>query len=179
MAKLTRAVQKVFADSAGANEMEQIGSLRNGSAVYTKDPVVLQALSQYLGGLLDCVSSDKYIPPLEDINAIYFLITRQLAYLFQEGIPEYDAATTYYQNSIVKNSGTTDLYYSKTNDNVGNALSDTVNWGAYQGAGKYMVYNSTLNSIDFVTAGGTVKARLNLDNGNLDLAGTINEGVTF
>jgi hypothetical protein len=134
MAKLTRAVQKIFASDAAANEIEQIGSLRNGSPVYTTDPVVLQALAQYLGGLLDCVSSDKYIPALEDINAMYFLLTRQLAYLFQEGIPEWDSSTTYFQNSIVKNPGTTDLYISRTDDNIGHALSSTTYWLA-QGGG--------------------------------------------
>ena len=128
MAKLTRAHQKVFADNAGATEIEQIGSLRNGSQVFTTNPVTLQALSQYDDGLLACVSSLKLIPALEDINAIYFLFSRQLAYILQEGVPEYDATTEYHQNSIIKETGTTNEYYSRTNNNTGNALSNQTHW---------------------------------------------------
>ena len=136
MTKLTRAVQKVFADSAASNEIEQIGSLRNGTPVYTKDPATLQALAQYAGGLVDIASADKFIPALEDINAIYFLLTRQLAYIMQEGVPEWDADTTYYQNSIVKKTGTTDLYYSRTDSNTNHALTDTTYWLNVGGGGQ-------------------------------------------
>jgi len=136
MPKLDRAVQKIFASTAGVNEIEQIGSLRNGSVNYTTDPVVLQALSQYEDGLVAIVSSDKYIPALEDINAIYFLLTRQLAYLFQEGVAEWDDETTYFINSIVKKPGTADLYFSLVDDNLNHALTDTSYWMPYSSRGQ-------------------------------------------
>lgn len=149
MAKITRAVQKVFADSAGATEIEQIGSLREGSPNYTTDPVELQALARYEGGLIDIVSSDKYIPALEDINALYFLITRQIAYILQDGIPEWDEDTTYYQNSIVKKPGTGDTYISLTDDNVGNALTDVVNWAVHYEPGGIVPLGSIIPFYDF------------------------------
>ena len=136
MAKLTRAIQKVFGSTAAVGEIEQIGSLRNGAQNFTTNPVTLQALPLYLGGLNSIVSANnKKIPALEDINGLYFLITRQLSYLFQEGVPEYDSTTTYYINSIIKKTGTAtgviDLYVSLANDNTGNALTDVTKWAKY------------------------------------------------
>ena len=128
MARLTRAVQKIFGSTAGASDIAQIGSLRNGEIVYTTDPVTLQGLALYLTGLKGIVSSDKYIPALEDINGIYFLFSRQLAYLMQEGIAEWDASTEYHENSIVKDPGTIDQYYSIADDNTGNELTDDTKW---------------------------------------------------
>ena len=136
MAKLARAGQRVFAQDSGVNEVEQIGSLRNGAPNYTKDPVVLQALSQYLDGLLACVTVDKYIPAIEDINAIYFLFSRQLGYLFQEGIAEYDATTEYHIGSLAKDVATPNVYRSIANTNTGNALSDTTKWLPYNTEGQ-------------------------------------------
>jgi hypothetical protein len=128
MARLTRAVQKIFGSTAGASDIAQIGSLRNGEIVYTTDPVTLQGLSLYSTGLKGIVSSDKYIPALEDINGIYFLFSRQLAYLMQEGIAEWDATTEYHIGSKVKEPGTGNVYTSLANDNTGNALSDASKW---------------------------------------------------
>jgi len=45
-----------------------------------------------------------------------------------EVIPEYDAGTTYYADSIVCKTGTYQLYGSITNGNIGNALTDGTNW---------------------------------------------------
>jgi hypothetical protein len=177
MSKLARAEQKIFAGSAGNNEIEQIGSLKNGSQVFTTDPVELQALSQFASGLLAIVSSDKYIPEITDINAIYFLITRQLAYLFQEGVPEYDATTNYFINSIVKGTGTNQLYYSLTDNNLGNALSSATYWTPYTGS-SYLKYNVTLNSLDLMS-GATIKARFFITTGTIATVSRFVEGATL
>jgi hypothetical protein len=65
---------------------------------------------------------------MEDMNAVEYVASYMTAYLYQEGIPEYDAATTYYINSIVKNPSTLQLYGSLTNGNSGNALTSAANW---------------------------------------------------
>ena len=128
MAKLARGVQKIFASTAGANEVEQIGSLRNGAQNFTTDPATLQALTQYLEGLKSIVSATTLIPELSDLNGLYFLITRQLAYIFQEGISEWDTSTIYFINSMVKKVGTQDIYISLTDNNAGNAVTDATKW---------------------------------------------------
>ena len=59
------------------------------------------------------------------------MTTTQIAYLFQEGIPEYNSSAVYQTNSIVKKAGTYEIYGSKINENIGNALPsgvDNANW---------------------------------------------------
>lgn len=131
MAKLTRVLQKIFGSTAGVNGITEYGSTAGGATNYTTDPLVMQSarfLTGILGGVL---GGTKRLPVAEDHNAINFVVTRQLAYLFQEGIPEYDSTTEYFQKSIVKKTGTYELYGSLVNSNTGNALPAAVsdaNW---------------------------------------------------
>lgn len=128
MAKITRKAQKVFGDNGVATDFDQIGSAAAGSIVTSKDPDVIQALSNYLDGWSACVLANSS-PVKEDMNALDFLITRQLAYLFQTGVPEWNATTVYYIGSIAQD-GFGNLYISITDDNTGNALTSTGNWKA-------------------------------------------------
>ena len=83
MSKIGRAGQKIFGSAAAGDEIAQIGSLRSGSINYTTDLVVMQALTEYDSGLNGIVHVSKFIPALEDINAMYFMLTTQVAYGFQ------------------------------------------------------------------------------------------------
>lgn len=99
MAKLTRKTQKIFADSAAASQITAFGSIKANSPnppVYSKDPDIIQS-NEYMQGWSGA-TQDDYAPYRQDMNAIQNLVTRQLAYLFQAGIPEYDSATQYYAN---------------------------------------------------------------------------------
>ncbi len=131
MAKITVKAQKIFAADAGPTEIGVIGSLAAGTPTYdaTKDPDLLQALSNYLDGLYSTVVGSNS-PAMQDINALYYLITRQLAYLYQTGIPEWNATTTYYIGSVV-NNGTGVLFYSLVDDNLNQALTDTTKWRSF------------------------------------------------
>ena len=82
----------------------------------------------YEEGWTDAVISGDKRPPLEEFNGIKYVNDTQTAYLFQEGIAVWDAGTEYHENSIVKLDGTVNLYKSLTNNNIGNALTDPVNW---------------------------------------------------
>lgn len=129
MAKLTRKHQKVFAGSATNNG--QFGSAQVGTKVLSTDLDILQALAAFDNGWNDAVISSQKLPPLEEFQALDHISTRQLAYLFQEGIPEYSSSCTYFQNSIVKKTGTYELYGSLVDNNTGNALPaavDNTNW---------------------------------------------------
>jgi hypothetical protein len=91
----------------------------------------MQSLTAFDNGWNDAVISAQKLPPLEEFQALDHIATRQLAYLFQEGIPEYSASCEYHQNSIVKKAGTYELYGSLINTNTGNALPaavDDTNW---------------------------------------------------
>ena len=131
MAKLTAEVQKVFAQDAPTSDVAQIGSFKAGAALKTKDIATIQALSEYLDGLVDITGSGANLPLLEDINAMYFLATRQLAYLYQSGIPEWNPLQEYYANvSFVQVGG---VVYQSTSGtggspNVGNDPEELQEW---------------------------------------------------
>ena len=129
MAILTRKTQPVFASAAA--DIGQFGSGQLGTKVITTDPAVVMACSSgaaWAGGWLDAVLGANKFPPLEEMNGISFVCTYQLAYLFQEGIPEYDAGTTYSQFGICKKAATFQVYGSLVTNNIGNALTDPASW---------------------------------------------------
>lgn len=126
MSRITRKFQKIFA--LGAANNGQFGSGKTGAKVTSNDLDVIQNLAAWNTGWLDAIISAQDLPPLEEMQSTNYVNTSQLAYLFQEGISEWETATTYYQYSVVKKTNTFDLYGSLTNTNQGNALTDTTNW---------------------------------------------------
>lgn len=126
MAKIPRAFQKIFGGNASNNG--QFGSARTGAKVTSNDILVIQLLQAWANGWSDATISGNNLPTLEEMQGISYVITTQLAYLFQEGIPEYDASTTYFINSLVKNPGTLQIYASLIDNNIGNALSTAADW---------------------------------------------------
>jgi hypothetical protein len=113
--------------------MLQFASRAANAPLQTFDVATIQALSAWNTGLRGSLLANTQgvnIPVLQDFNALMYVVTSQLAYLMQEGIAEYDATTTYYTNSLVKKSGTTQVYKSLTDNNIGNALSNGTYWQA-------------------------------------------------
>ena len=126
MAKLLRRAQKVFSDSLGATgNIAQFGSMKAASIAYSKDPDTIQALAAFATGWTGAVSSGP--PAIEDLNGLFYLLTTQLAYLYQTGIPEWNASATYYIGSLV-NDGSDVIYMSGVNSNANNALTDGTKW---------------------------------------------------
>lgn len=125
MAKLIRKAQKIFGENAPLADIGIVGSLADGSPARSKDVEDIQSSGNYLNGWRD-VTLGAFWPPLEDRNGLDYMITHQLAYLMQQGVPEWNAETTYYINSIVSSDGI--LYRSKTDDNLANSVSDESNW---------------------------------------------------
>lgn len=130
MARITRNTQKIFAGDSNSNQVTVFGSIKSGTPVYSKD--VSQIMNtRFEGGWSDAVEDD-YAPYRQDRNAIDYVVTRQLGYLFQEGIPEWDSGTTYYKNSIVKyvDSGNLKFYKSIADNNI-STLNDDTKWVLY------------------------------------------------
>lgn len=131
MAKLTRALLKLFGSSGTTDKFEQFGSTALGATVYTKDILTIQALTAWLDGFQDAVFASNKAPFLESFNALLYAYGYQMVYQFQEGVPEYDATTTYYVGSLVKKTGTSEIYMSLLDNNLGNVLpskTDNANW---------------------------------------------------
>lgn len=131
MAKIVRKEAKIFGSAAGALEIGQFGSLAAGAIAYTTDPDDIQALSQYEGGWFDAVVGSNS-PAIEDMNALQYLYAYQLAYLMQSGIPEWETNTVYYIGSLATDANGFP-YRSITDDNTGNALTDSANWVPFGG----------------------------------------------
>lgn len=132
MAKLTRIFQNLFGRDGDQAHFGEFGSRSAGSPFNTKDPAVIQALAAFVtNGWKDAINGSNKAPFLEDMNGLFLLIFRQIAYLLQEGNAEWDGSTTYYIGSIVKKTGTFELYGSLTDNNTGNALpsqTNNANW---------------------------------------------------
>lgn len=132
MAKITRATQQIFGENAISTEVTAFGTAMTNNPIFTKDPAQLQTAASLLGWSA-AIESDM-APFEEDTNGLCYLITRQLAYLYQQGTPEWDSDTTYYKNSlctVIENNNLI-IKRSLTDDNTGNnPLTDNVNWADY------------------------------------------------
>ena len=126
MTDLARKTAVEFGSTAGTDEIAKFGSLAAGSPVFSTDPAVIQALAQFTGGWFDAVIGGNS-PAIEDMNALFFVAFYQIAYTLQKGVPVWDSGTTYYIGNVVSDASG-DLYYSLTNTNLNNAVTNTTNW---------------------------------------------------
>lgn len=172
MPKLERIKQEIFANSAGSREVTTFGTAKNETPTYSKDAGTIQN-DNFLQGWNSAVLADK-APYMEDSNALYYVVTRQLAYLFQSGIPEWDENTTYYAYiSYCQVNGT--IYQSLTNNNIGNdPTTDTTNWQDFWGTVKSDI--QSLNSA--VTALNASITELNNSKANISLSNANTAGYT-
>jgi hypothetical protein len=164
MSKLSRITQLLFGSTAGIDQIAQFGSFASGTPAFTTDPSQnsggVQSLPIFLEGWFGAILGGDS-PAIEDMNAIQFLFSRQLAYLMQAGVAEWDNATTYYIGSRAQVNGV--VYSSITNNNINHAVTDSSNWLAPTCPGVL-----TVNSLPF-TAGMTVPANESMTWPNLEI----------
>lgn len=129
MSAIPRKTQQIFGGSLSpAGNIAKFGSLAASSPAYSGDLAQIQTPA-WLNGLAAALINAPgglASPALEDLNAVLYLITTQLAYIFQDGMSEWDSATTYQIDSFVKVGGA--VFISKTANNLNNLVSDTNNW---------------------------------------------------
>lgn len=99
--KLTRTLQKIFGLESQPKQMVEFGSPTNGRAVYSKDAKDIQT-DYYEAGWFPESLSGNIRPYAEDMNALHYVHSYQLAYLLQAGIPEWDPDTPYFKDCIVR-----------------------------------------------------------------------------
>lgn len=176
MAILTRVLQKIFGSTADTAELGVIGSEDAGAAATSSNLDTIQSLSQFLAGLFAITSGGTGLPKLQDFNSLFLLITSQLKYLYQAGIPEYHPSENYYANiSIVQSGGI--VYVSKTgtspSPNVGNTPSSSpTNWRPI--GGKTLITSPATESILTILDGKTLTV-----NKTLTLDGTDGETLNI
>lgn len=136
MTKIPRVKQEIFGQQAGSRQITAFGTAKTDNPVFTTDVAQIQN-NNFLQGWLSALLPDK-APWEEDMNALFYAITSQLAYLFQEGFPEYDSNTEYNIGSLVKsvdNQGNITIYKSLVNANAGNPLTNDNYWTVFQSDG--------------------------------------------
>lgn len=124
--RLTRYYQKIFGSTGGPLEFGKFGSLAGGTPEYGTTPAEMQSLANFDGGWFAAILGNNK-PAIEDMNALFYIVFYQIAYLMQNGIPEWDAETEYSIGQMVQDA-TGYHYFSLANTNVGNALTDATKW---------------------------------------------------
>ena len=121
--KLERKVMEIYGENAATRDIIAYGSDIAGNIVETKDPDVIQT-EAYKTGVRSAVVGNNSTT-LQNRQALDFLFSRQLKYLYQHGIAEWGADETYYKSSVVKGSDG-NLYGSITDNNEGHdPVTDT------------------------------------------------------
>ena len=157
MARLPRKDQRIFGETGPQEQFGQVGSLAvdENNPETTKDITDIQSLTNYLEGWFSCVI-DENAPSIEDMNSLFYLITRQLAYVLQRGIPEWSAGTEYHEGSFVQ-FGNGVLYKSIIDDNLNNQPTDVNSWE------EFSTGDSTTIETQAFSGDGTLDQRFVLD----------------
>lgn len=94
---LDRKYQKIFGGSlTPTGNISVYGTKKEGNVSYSDNLDLIQS-NNWLLGMIGGTSQDK-APYLQDLNGIFYTITKQLAYIFQAGIPEWESQTEYFAN---------------------------------------------------------------------------------
>lgn len=144
MVRLTRKNIKVFAGSSNNNGI--FGSLQANNPVLTNDVEQIQSLAAWESGWESATETSEELPPIEEMNSISYVTTYQQAYLMQEGMPEWASTVTFYKGSLTKQVTSTGfrIFCSLTDNNLGNALSDTTNWKKVMDSDDLYAFDSTV-----------------------------------
>lgn len=152
--KLERKVMEIYGENAATRDIIAYGSDIAGNIVETKDPDVIQTAA-YKTGVRSAVVGNNSTT-LQNRQALDFLFSRQLKYLYQQGIAEWGADETYYKSSVVKGSDG-NIYGSKIDDNVGhNPVGDIANWEQLNGSG--FDFEGTKAEFDAAVSEGIITA---------------------
>ncbi len=134
MAKLPRKTQKIFCSNPTSKKQTSVfGTMKTADKQYSTDVGTLQSNAAYEQGWKSATIA-SYKPFMEDFNTLNYINTSQLAYLFQQGIPEWDSATTYYKNSFCSYNG--DLWKSLIDDNLNNTPLEGEAWTLFTSSSK-------------------------------------------
>lgn len=106
MSQLTRKLFKIFCANKTSTPTDNIGvfgSKKAGASAWSSDPDTIQS-AHYLNGWTDAVVSNQ-APCMDDMNALQYVFSYMIKYLYQTGIPEWLSTEEYYQYSFVRYNG--------------------------------------------------------------------------
>ena len=164
MTAMIRKESKVFAGKS--TDSGVFGSAQSGVPQLSTDVEALTEDDALWGaGWNGCiVSNEDLIPPLEEMQTASYATSYQVNYLLEQGIPAWDAKTTYFIGSYVKEEGV--LFYSLIDDNIGNELNDSSSWIQFllptepqAGASPYVNFTGTIEGFTGEADGLIVKMK--------------------
>lgn len=127
--KIERKQMKIYASNpTKPTDIIAYGSDIVGPRVNTIDPDQIQT-AQYEKGIRTAVVG-KRSTSLQNRQTLDYLFSRALKYLFQIGVAEWLATEEYFIGSVASD-GEGGLFVSKTDNNIGNALSNTTHWDKF------------------------------------------------
>lgn len=172
MTTFTRKKLEEYAGDVTATDLQVVGSDNAGLPALSDDPEVLQANNAYKQGLLNIKNSSSNDLELKEINSLFYIHNYHLNYIFQKGLQEYNADTSYQLDSYVRDGIT--IYKSITNSNLNNPLTDTNNWEfvASLKSGSNVVFVNTLSDFPTPATNNITLA----DNTAYIIFGTVNVG---
>ena len=143
MAKLTRVTGKVFGSQASPTGdvdngayIGQFGSAQAGTYVGTDDVAMIQNLPAWEQGWIGACVEEDQLPPLPERTGVDKVLSYQECYLLQQGMPEWDSATTFYVDNFCSYNGV--IYKSLTDINLNNQPDTSVaNWEVYGKISQY------------------------------------------
>ena len=103
MAKLDRKDVKIFAEDCDNTLVAEFRTEDEvlGTASYSRDPDMIQNANYSQGWVEDTDNLNTKIYG-EDLNAVNYVLSYLLKYLYENGIAEWKSTTTYYTNSITR-----------------------------------------------------------------------------
>ena len=189
--RIPRVTGKIFASNAAEGDIGQFGSALTGTKVPTDDISIIQALPAYEEGWRSAVVSDRNYPTIQEMNGLQKTFSQQINYILQNGMPEWDAGTTYFTDQFCRVGSM--FYVSLQDNNLGNNPTTTTGfWEIWNPAeGTYantdlsnlsetgqQVINSKLNESQ-VTNCILSSSNANITNNSVSDASYVNTGCTI
>lgn len=143
--KLPRVTSKIFASNAAEGDIGQFGSALTGTKVNTDDISVIQGLPAYETGWRSAVVSSRNYPTLQEMNGLQKIFSQQIAYILQNGMPEWDAGTTYFTDQFCRVGSM--FYVSLQDNNLGNNPTTTTGFWQVWNPGEGTFANTDLSNL--------------------------------
>lgn len=152
--KLDRKDVKIFANNSDATLITEFRSesADGSTASFSRDPDIIQNANYEQGWVENQNNLNTKIFG-EDMNAVNYVQSYLLKYLYENGIPEWSATTEYFEHSIARVDNR--LFISLTDNNINNNPTSTVGEWA----------EVPLSAINIVTS-GSGSSILNTSSGN-------------
>ena len=161
MAKLENKLIKIFSSGA-TGAIEQFGTTKAGSPVYSDDPNIIMGFTGATGhtgltgvnawteGLFAGVTGDNVIP-FQSMNAIFYVLTRFLKAYQEYGIPRWQDSITYSDGDSIVSDSEGNLFEACSFNPLNVSLSTIASWALiFSNKVRFITDNYTIQNDDML-----------------------------